>query len=132
MRGSRAATASSRPRETEWAPRRAGPNLRRAACHPDPDLRHAAALEFGRELALHFTAGGVDLPSWAPPRAQSRAERLLRARDWMRLEDAYEGPRPRPQEVLDLRYGLAPASPERLTQDEVAKRLGISRSRVGR
>ena len=102
---------------------------RRVARHPDADVRHAAALELGRELATHFGLGRGSLTQ--PPRRSTPAEALLEAGDWMRLEDAFESLGSREQEVLDLRYGLAPASPQRLTQDEVGERLGISRSRVG-
>jgi DNA-directed RNA polymerase specialized sigma24 family protein len=93
----------------------------------DREARHRAALEFGRQLAEHRWP--VPLRAHGPQNA-TPAERLLLARDWPRLEDAYELLDARGQIALDLAYGLRPGDGRVRSEAEIAEALGVATARV--
>jgi hypothetical protein len=103
------------------------------------DLRHQAGLDLGR-LAAALLAGEpfepppVNGPPRRPPprpaRSDSRAERLLLMRDWVRLEGAHEALGAEHQRVLDLRYGLSPCDRKRHTVTAIAAALGSDRATI--
>ena len=111
---------------TGWSGRAPTPSLVPMPLDADADARHGWGLALGRELARR---NGLPLPS--PVRPPTLAERLLEARDWPALEDAFEMLDQREQLALDLRYGLRPSDPTRRSHEEISEALGVGRSRVG-
>jgi DNA-directed RNA polymerase specialized sigma24 family protein len=88
----------------------------------DADDRHEAALALGRRLLEHRWPVPLVVASAAQA---SAAELLLRQRDWMGLEDAYEQLDRDEQTALDLTYGLRPGNSAPRAPAEVAEALGV-------
>jgi hypothetical protein len=99
---------------------------RRFAADPIAVLAHLLELE--RVRVARGVAGSAESPGFHGE--SSLAERLLDVRDWRALEHAYEALDRRSQTVLDLGHGLHPSRPARLTWQEIAERIGVSRTRV--
>src|SRR4051794_2814072 len=94
----------------------------------DAETRHRLGIALGREAARRYVSGCRGRPRRDVP--PTPAQRLLEARDWVALEDAYEALSAREQKALDLRFGLNPNDSVRRPMEEISSELQISPSRV--